>query len=421
MNTGLQKHTIKKKLRNRGINPDKIDLEAELDSTLSLPENIQNLEEKYGRLERTGRSAGARQEKAKAQRRNQVKREAESVHEQRPTLNQYIDQTKDAETTYRDPTQRQMEKWKENPNKYDIEGVDTRTNPSQRPQTDLPFQRNRDVLYSGSAGELKKSMRQIPGSISKNATGEKMKEGEKVSRILSNREQLDFKSGLNEADNAWEMDPKRIPDVARKMGKEQSQRPYRLKMKEQFAQRKQISKDKGLLDRESSNSSNGRVLYSGSRDDLKKAFREKPDWPVGNNTGRLKDPENRPMRSQMKMMNLARTPGSSNAPDPTDFYEEDIKKDRRIQRKKEALGFRERMKRSGWLKEYKKPTSPGKKLEADSGSNASEILKDSRNISDVGKNLNGGTTEKSNQQSLRDGFASKGGEKTLDKWEDNYI
>jgi len=45
------------------------------------------------------------------------------------------------------------------------------------------------------------------------------------------------------------------------------------------------------------------------------------------------------------------------------------------------------------------------------------MLKDSRNIADLGKN----TEEKSDQSSLRDGYASKSSEKTLDKWQGNYL
>lgn len=47
---------------------------------------------------------------------------------------------------------------------------------------------------------------------------------------------------------------------------------------------------------------------------------------------------------------------------------------------------------------------------------------DSRASKNVSKNLKGGTSERSSQQSLREGgYASKSSEKTLDKWDDNYV
>jgi len=273
MNQGLQKHTVKKKLRNRGIRPDKIDLEAELDSSLSLSENIKNLEAKYGRLEKESRDFRARQERAQKQRRNQVKEEARRINQERSKYSRYVDATKDAKTTYEDPSERQFNKWQENPNKYDIEGVDTRKPAEQRPQTKLPIQRiQRDTLYTGSEKDLKKSMRKVPGSISRNVNGSR----EKIAKKKSSQ-------GIEERKKEYE----RI-------------------------------------------SANQNALISNY--------------------------------------------------DVPDVIEEERKAKR-------------------------------------SRSRASKILKDSRNISDLGKN----TEEKSYQASLRDGYASKNSEKTLDKWEDNYL
>lgn len=286
MNKGLQKHTVKKKLRNRGIQPEKIDLEAELDSSLTLTENIQNLENKYGKLQRTGRNFRGRQAQAQKQRRDQVKKEAKRINKKRPKYNRYVDATKTAETVYADPSERQFQKWKQNPNKYDIKGVDTRKNPSERPQTELPIQRNKNVIYRGSKEDLKKSMRKIPGSIKRNATG-------KINRI-----------GEESEDRFSEIGP--------------------------------------IVPSEDKLSSSAKKL---------------------------------------------------------------IKKDRQRVMDKESMVRFEREER----------------LQASSGSNASKILKDSREISDVGKNINGNTKQKSSQESLRDGYISKDSEKTLEKWDGNYI
>jgi len=51
---------------------------------------------------------------------------AETIHEQRPDLNQYVDETRTAERTFDQPTNEQFDRWKRNPSKYDIKGVDGR-------------------------------------------------------------------------------------------------------------------------------------------------------------------------------------------------------------------------------------------------------------------------------------------------------
>jgi hypothetical protein len=48
MNKGLQKAVISKILKKHGIDPDTVDLEAEIDSKLSLKENLENISKKLG-------------------------------------------------------------------------------------------------------------------------------------------------------------------------------------------------------------------------------------------------------------------------------------------------------------------------------------------------------------------------------------
>jgi hypothetical protein len=43
MNKSLQKAVISKILKKHGIDPDTVDLEAEIDSNLSLSENLENI------------------------------------------------------------------------------------------------------------------------------------------------------------------------------------------------------------------------------------------------------------------------------------------------------------------------------------------------------------------------------------------
>lgn len=247
-------------------------------------------------------------ERARDRQRQSARRHASRVNEARPDWNQYVDQTKNAETTFADPTERQMEKWQNNPNKYDIKGVDTRTNPSERPQTELPFQRRRNVLYSGSKDDLKKSMRKIPASIKRNATGQKKKASGKIDQYS---ELLDKSVGGG---------PQAQSIAIQRSGPNITER-----------QKLGVSKAKKLMDR---------------------------------HRQRMKD--------KIAM---------------TEFERE------------------ERMEAD---------SNFGSKLKPDEGSRASKILKDSREIGTIGKNLRGNTSERSNQQSLRDGFASLKSEKDLE-------
>jgi hypothetical protein len=70
---------------------------------------------------------------------------AETIHEQRPDLNQYVDETRTAERTFDQPTNEQFDRWKRNPSKYDIKGVDARKEPAARQQATLPFQEKQRV------------------------------------------------------------------------------------------------------------------------------------------------------------------------------------------------------------------------------------------------------------------------------------
>lgn len=49
MNSGLQKHTVNRMLRERGVDPASVDLDARLDSTLHLDENLEELGRELGR------------------------------------------------------------------------------------------------------------------------------------------------------------------------------------------------------------------------------------------------------------------------------------------------------------------------------------------------------------------------------------
>lgn len=122
-NLGFQKHNIEKELEKKGIND--FDLEAELDSTLSMKENKDKLEKQLGislrdtdpRSKKGGRERQVGADKKQAQRR----------HEQRPRTDQRVDESIEAETVFDLPLKDgEFERWADNPGEFDVEGVDTR-------------------------------------------------------------------------------------------------------------------------------------------------------------------------------------------------------------------------------------------------------------------------------------------------------
>lgn len=122
-NLGFQKHNIEKELKKRGI--DDFDLEAELDSTLSMKENKDKLEEQLGislRDKNPRSKKGGRERQVGAER-----KQARRRHEVRPRTEQRVDESIEAETVFDFPLEKgEFELWAENPDEYDVEGVDTR-------------------------------------------------------------------------------------------------------------------------------------------------------------------------------------------------------------------------------------------------------------------------------------------------------
>ena len=123
MNKALQKNTIKKKLKNQGINTDKVDLEAEIDSSISLPENIQNLRDK-GILgtENPERPKHVRERISE----NQIKQAIQRLKETSSEKELKTDTGITAKKTFVPPlTEEEFQTYINNPDSYDIEGVDT--------------------------------------------------------------------------------------------------------------------------------------------------------------------------------------------------------------------------------------------------------------------------------------------------------
>lgn len=83
--------------------------------------------------------------KAKKQMADRNRTLAETIHERRPDLNQYVDETRTAERTFDQPTNEQFDTWKRNPSKYDIKGVDARKEPAARQEALLPFEEKQTI------------------------------------------------------------------------------------------------------------------------------------------------------------------------------------------------------------------------------------------------------------------------------------
>ena len=122
MNRNLQLFVIKKSLRKQFIDPDLIDVHSHTDSSLSLPENmnlinqlIQPISKKQPKFKGSVDSAG-------------MVLKANTQFEKRKYKQQNTDYHIRAKTVfYPDSiTFQQYKKWKKQPNRYDIEGIDTK-------------------------------------------------------------------------------------------------------------------------------------------------------------------------------------------------------------------------------------------------------------------------------------------------------
>lgn len=123
MNSGLQKNRIDKRLEEEGFTD--VDSEAMIDDSLRFNENKKNIEEKTGISltkdnPRSGREA--RQRDTAGQ-----KKQAELRNSQRTEASLEADKSKQADTVFDFPLEDdEFEEWAEDPNEFDIEGIDTK-------------------------------------------------------------------------------------------------------------------------------------------------------------------------------------------------------------------------------------------------------------------------------------------------------
>ena len=125
MNKGLQVYNIKRELQIEGIDPDKVDVESEVDMDLRYIENRNNILSKVER--NPERFYGKRlDDDALAF----EKDHAMDFHEQRSDISQRMDENKTATTIISDKqiiiNPNVTNKWYEQPNRSDIQGIDDR-------------------------------------------------------------------------------------------------------------------------------------------------------------------------------------------------------------------------------------------------------------------------------------------------------
>lgn len=121
MNKGLQKHQVEKQLEKEGIN--EFDSESQVDENLSLKENLDKIEDEMGLSLRDKKPRNA---KGGRERQEQFDmRQAKGRHEARSEAAQLADESKKAEKVFEAPlTENQFDKWANNPNLFDVKGVD---------------------------------------------------------------------------------------------------------------------------------------------------------------------------------------------------------------------------------------------------------------------------------------------------------
>lgn len=118
---------------------------------------------------------------------------AEQRHKRRPKLNQFIDETKNAEKTFPHATDKAVRKWSRNPNKYDIKGVDTRKTKEERTQAQLPFRRKSRIQ------KMKQGVKQKYGSLAISDSSVPNENFERQSRIeaLKDKKVMEFEEDRN--------------------------------------------------------------------------------------------------------------------------------------------------------------------------------------------------------------------------------
>lgn len=126
MNKNLQIQRIAHALKQKGFDADLADLEMDVDSTLSMNENFNNIMQQYS--PGFGTKAMMSRFKPDTMNQNKMQRymEAERIsHSTRPN-SQRMDYARHAKRRFEmsDLNKKNYNKWKRNPNRFDIVGID---------------------------------------------------------------------------------------------------------------------------------------------------------------------------------------------------------------------------------------------------------------------------------------------------------
>jgi hypothetical protein len=124
-NKAFQKQAISRMLKKQGIAPDLIDLDALIDSTLTLSENARIVREEVKFMQDFG--ANTKQETQSTKKLGRFLKAIE-IFEKKSIKKQLLDSRRQARKTFEksELTKRNFNKWKKHTNRYDILGVDSK-------------------------------------------------------------------------------------------------------------------------------------------------------------------------------------------------------------------------------------------------------------------------------------------------------
>lgn len=148
----------------KGANPKEVDFQK-VDwgvSYSNIRKQTQELAEKRGGQEFQGKKEDRiksqmdkAEELAKERKHEQLERKARVVQGRRTEEEQYTDQTKNADEVIRQLDNENYQRWRRNPEKFDVKGVDTRTPEERRPNIKPPFGDKKSLIQ-----EMKESVRE---------------------------------------------------------------------------------------------------------------------------------------------------------------------------------------------------------------------------------------------------------------------
>lgn len=123
-NKAFQVSAIKRLLKQKGIEPDLVDVDAYVDETLTLSENARIIQEDLKFIMNSKKPSMETQNQKKIDRFIQ----AVDIYEKKTRSQKLMDSRKNAKETFTksDLTDENFKTWKNQTNRYDIEGVDTK-------------------------------------------------------------------------------------------------------------------------------------------------------------------------------------------------------------------------------------------------------------------------------------------------------